>query len=433
MKCFHYLKDKTRNRAQRSAPILKDETSFSISEDVSGQKKVIKSSGSANSPRGIVQLYEEKGGKLRVFKYAELKEATNDFTRLRKIGEGGFGCVYKGSIKKIDDDKGGDHVVVAIKKLNRDGFQGHKQWVAEVQFLGVVDHPNLVKLIGYCAVDGERGIQRLLVYEFMSNKSLEDHLFRNSYAPLQWQTRLQIMLGAAQGLAYLHEELEAQVIFRDFKTSNILLDADFNPKLSDFGLAREGPTEGNTHVSTAVMGTNGYAAPEYIDTGHLTAKSDVWSFGIVLYEILSGRRSLDRSRPKEDQKLLDWVRRHPIDSKKFGIIIDPRLEAQYSLTDARKIARLADSCLLKSAKDRPKMSQVVETLKQILQDSSEGSPSRKSFERVEDETEELTEKSKSTKVSESSKRRLDQLAKLSEHVGGFSKKGFMIMHRAKVS
>ncbi|CAI9279280.1 unnamed protein product [Lactuca saligna] len=224
-----------------------------------------------------------------------------------------------------------------------------------------------------------------------------------------------------------------QVIFRDFKTSNILLDEDFNPKLSDFGLAREGPTEGNTHVSTAVMGTHGYAAPDYIETGHLTAKSDVWSFGIVLYEILTGRRSLERSRPKEDQKLIDFVRRYPIDSKKFGIIIDPRLEARYSLTDARKIAKLADSCLLKSAKDRPKMSQVVESLKQILDVSTEGSPSNKSYEVGDDEPGELTEKSKTGEVSDSSKRRLAQLAKLSEHVGGVSKKGFMIMHRAKVS
>ncbi|KAF5756799.1 putative protein kinase RLK-Pelle-RLCK-VIIa-2 family [Helianthus annuus] len=429
MKCFYYCKDKTRLRAQKSAPILKDETSLSISNDVSTKNRVVKSSGSANSPRGIVELYEEKGGKLRVFTYAELRQATNDFARLRKIGEGGFGCVYKGSIKNGD----GDLIAVAVKKLNRDGFQGHKQWVAEVQFLGVVDHPNLVKLIGYCAVDGERGIQRLLVYEFMPNKSLEDHLFRNSHDPLPWKRRLQIMLGAAQGLAYLHEELEAQVIFRDFKTSNILLDEDFNPKLSDFGLAREGPTEGNTHVSTTVMGTNGYAAPDYIETGHLTAKSDVWSFGIVLYEILTGRRSVERNRPKEDQKLLDWVRRHPIDSKKFGIILDPKLEAQYSLTDARKIAKLADSCLLRSAKDRPKMSQVVESLKQILQASSEEIPSSKSVERVDDESAESDENSKPTEVSESSKRRLAQLAKLSEHVGGFSKKGFMIMHRAKVS
>ncbi|KAM0050144.1 putative protein kinase RLK-Pelle-RLCK-VIIa-2 family [Helianthus debilis subsp. tardiflorus] len=429
MKCFYYCKDKTRLRAQKSAPILKDETSLSISTDVSTKNRLVKSSGSANSPRGIVELYEEKGGKLRVFTYAELRLATNDFARLRKIGEGGFGCVYKGSVKNGD----GDLIAVAVKKLNRDGFQGHKQWVAEVQFLGVVDHPNLVKLIGYCAVDGERGIQRLLVYEFMPNKSLEDHLFRNSHEPLPWKRRLQIMLGAAQGLAYLHEELEAQVIFRDFKTSNILLDKDFNPKLSDFGLAREGPTEGNTHVSTAVMGTNGYAAPDYIETGHLTAKSDVWSFGIVLYEILTGRRSVERNRPKEDQKLLDWVRRHPIDSKKFGIILDPKLEAQYSLTDARKIAKLADSCLLRSAKDRPKMSQVVESLKQILQASSEEIPSSKSVERVDDESEESDENSNPTEVSESSKRRLAQLAKLSEHVGGFSKKGFMIMHRAKVS
>ncbi|KAI3743863.1 hypothetical protein L1987_56930 [Smallanthus sonchifolius] len=445
MKCFHYFKDKSRSRVQRSAPILKDETNLRVSEDVSSKDRVTKSSGSANSskdrvtkssgsansPRGIIELYEEKADKLRVFTYGELRQATNDFTRLRKIGEGGFGCVYKGSIKPVDGN--GDPIAVAVKKLNRDGFQGHKQWVAEVQFLGVVDHPNLVKLIGYCAMDGERGIQRLLVYEFMPNKSLEDHLFRNILEALPWQRRLQIMLGAAQGLAYLHEELEAQVIFRDFKTSNILLDEDFNPKLSDFGLAREGPTEGNTHVSTQVMGTHGYAAPDYIETGHLTAKSDVWSFGIVLYEILTGRKSLERNRPKEDKKLLDWVRRYPIDSKKFRIIIDPRLEARYSLTAARKIAKLADSCLLKSAKDRPKMSQVVESLKQIIEAPTEGSPSRKSFERVEDESEELTEKSKSKEVSESSKRRLAQLAKLSEHVGGVSKKGFVIMHRAKVS
>ncbi|XP_076949192.1 putative serine/threonine-protein kinase PBL19 isoform X2 [Bidens hawaiensis] len=431
MKCFHYFKDKSRSRSQRSAPILKDETNSRVSEEVSGKDRVTKSSGSANSPRGILELYEEKAGKLRVFTYAELRQATNDFTRLRKIGEGGFGCVYKGSIKPVDGN--GDPIAVAVKKLNRDGFQGHKQWVAEVQFLGVVDHPNLVKLIGYCAIDGERGIQRLLVYEFMPNKSLEDHLFRNSHETLPWQRRLQIMLGAAQGLAYLHEELEAQVIFRDFKTSNILLDEDFNPKLSDFGLAREGPTEGNTHVSTAVMGTHGYAAPDYIETGHLTAKSDVWSFGIVLYEILTGRKSLEKNRPKEDQRLLDWVRRYPINSKKFGLIIDPRLEGQYSLTAARKIAKLADSCLLKSAKDRPKMSQVVESLKQILEESTEGSPSNKKFERDEDESDELTEKSKSKEASESSKRRLAQLAKLSEHVGGVSKKGFMIMHRAKVS
>ncbi|PRQ57084.1 putative transferase, protein kinase RLK-Pelle-RLCK-VIIa-2 family [Rosa chinensis] len=280
MKCFYYFKEKSKSREQRSAPELKDQSS----SDYSGADRVIKSSCSANSPRGIPELYEEKAHNLRVFTFQELRQATNDFNRLLKIGEGGFGNVYKGSIKPAESK--GDPVVVAIKKLNNDGLQGHKQWVAEVQFLSVVEHPNLVKLIGYCAVDGERGIQRLLVYEYMPNRSLEDHLFNRTYPSIPWETRLQIILGAAQGLAYLHEGLEVQVIYRDFKCSNVLLDENFKPKLSDFGLAREGPTLGHTHVSTAVVGTFGYAAPDYIETGHLTTKSDVWSFGVVLYEFL---------------------------------------------------------------------------------------------------------------------------------------------------
>lgn len=431
MKCFHYFKDRTRTREQRSAPILKSQSDLSKS-DVATAERGTKSSCSANSPHSISELYEVKAQNLRVFSFSELRQATNDFSRLLKIGEGGFGCVYKGTIKPVGGK--GDPVVVAIKKLSRDGFQGHKQWVAEVQFLGVVEHQNLVKLIGYCAVDGERGIQRLLVYEFMPKKSLEDHLFNKAYQALSWQKRLQIMLGAARGLAYLHEEIETQVIFRDFKTSNVLLDEDFTPRLSDFGLAREGPTGGNTHVSTAVMGTHGYAAPDYIETGHLTAKSDVWSFGVVLYEILTGRRSLERNRPQNDQKLLEWVRQYPADSKKFGMIVDPRLENQYSLTAARKIAKLADSCLLKSAKDRPKMSQVVDTLKQIIEVSSNGSPSNKNLKYIDDEPVDLSNNFKTMGVgpSESAKRRIAQLAKLSEHVGGVSKRGFMIMQRAKV-
>ncbi|KAI7742545.1 hypothetical protein M8C21_027934, partial [Ambrosia artemisiifolia] len=129
---------------------------------------------------------------------------------------------------------------------------GHKEWINEVNILGVVNHPNLVKLVGYCAEDDERGIQRLLVYELMRNKSLEDHLLGRVGSTLSWMTRLQIAQGAARGLAYLHEEMDFQLIFRDFKTSNILLDEDFNPKLSDFGLARQGPAAGLGHVSTVV-------------------------------------------------------------------------------------------------------------------------------------------------------------------------------------
>ncbi|PHT60656.1 putative receptor-like protein kinase [Capsicum baccatum] len=412
MKCFFYFKDRNRNRERKSAPVvLQDQSKSDISGG--GTERVTKSSCSTSSGRSFSDVYEGKAQNLRVFTFSELKQATNNFNRLLKIGEGGFGCVYKGNIKPADGK--GESTIVAIKKLNRDGYQGHKQWVAEVQFLGVVDHPNLVKLIGYCAVDGERGIQRLLVYEFMSNKSLEDHLFNTAFPVLSCQRRLQIALGAAQGLAYLHEELEVQVIYRDFKSSNVLLDDDFKPKLSDFGLAREGPTGMHTHVSTAV------------------SKSDVWSFGVVLYEILTGRRSLERNRPKSEHKLLDWVKRYPADSRKFGMLMDPRLENQYSLDAARKMAKLADTCVLKSAKDRPKMSQVVETLKQIIQISGENTSSvDTSFQNVDDDPV-VEEEPKQMGATASAKRRMAHLAKLSENVGGISRRRFMIMQKAKVT
>ncbi|CAL5063165.1 unnamed protein product [Urochloa decumbens] len=344
--------------------------STSRSDDSSGAvRPVSKSAGSAassQSQRSISSLYEERGhGQLRVFDYEELQAATAEFSRAQKLGEGGFGSVYKGFVRAADGK--GDRIPVAVKKLNQRGLQGHKQWLAEVQFLGVLEHPNLVKLLGYCAVDSERGAQRLLVYEFMPNKSLEDHLFRRANPPLSWNKRLQVILGAAEGLAYLHEGVEVQVIYRDFKTSNILLDKDFRAKLSDFGLAREGPTGANTHVSTAVVGTHGYAAPEYIDSGHLTAKSDVWSFGVVLYEILTGRRSLDRNKPVAEQKMLEWVAQFPPDSRNFRMIMDARLRGEYSVKTAREIAKLADSCLLRNAKERPTMGEVVEVLRRAVQ------------------------------------------------------------------
>ncbi|KAI9112801.1 hypothetical protein K1719_016118 [Acacia pycnantha] len=398
MKCFYYFKDKYKSRGRRSAPVLKEQEKSQSSE----ADRITRSACSTASSRGIPELYEERAHNLRVFSFTELRRATNDFNRLFKIGEGGFGSVYKGSIQPLDGK--GDSILVAIKKLNKDGLQGHKQWLTEVQFLGVVEHPNLVKLIGYCAVDGERGIQRLLVYEYMPNKSLEHHLFHRAYDPLTWRTRLEILLGAAQGLAYLHDESEVQVIYRDFKCSNVLLDENFKPKLSDFGLAREGPIAGNTHVSTAVVGTFGYAAPDYVETGHLTTKSDVWSFGVVLYEVLTGRRSLERNRPKMEQKLLEWVKHYPADSKKFSLIMDPRLEGLYSHNAVRKVAKLADSCLSKSAKERPTMSQVVERLKEIIQASNEEHVSETSFEVSEGDPPDPVEMPDQSGPSESYKR-----------------------------
>ncbi|KAL3499798.1 hypothetical protein ACH5RR_038891 [Cinchona calisaya] len=372
MKCFHIFKDKSSRsgREARSAPELRDHNK----SKTNSSSRPTKSAGSSSStPRSIPEMYREKAHNLVAFSLSELREATNNFNKLLKIGVGGFGSVYKGKIRPPDGK--GDHVIVAIKKLNIYGLQGHKEWVAEVQFLGVVEHPNLVKLLGYCAVDGERRIQRILVYEYLPNKSLEDHLFNRNVPAIPWRTRLNIILGAAQGMAYLHEGLEVQVIYRDFKSSNVLLDKDFNPKLSDFGLAREGPAGDRSHVSTAPVGTYGYAAPEYVSEGHLSTRSDIYSFGVVLYEILTGRRALERDRPPMQQKLIEWVKQFPADSMKFTMIIDPRLRNQYSLNAARRIAKLADRCLNKNARERPTITQVVEVLQQAIQDSEDASPS----------------------------------------------------------
>ncbi|KAL5200736.1 hypothetical protein ABZP36_021939 [Zizania latifolia] len=357
MGCFAFRRGKS--KAKNQQPAAGDKSPAPKSD---GQKS---KASSASTPRSIQELSEERGAqRLRVFDLEGLTSATNGFSRALKIGEGGFGSVYRAFFRS----GGGGRVVLAVKRLNQRSLQGHKQWLAEVQFLGVLEHPNLVRLIGYCAVDSEESKQRLLVYEFMPNKSLDDHLFNRAHPPLSWRMRLQIMIGAARGLDYLHEGLqEVQVIYRDFKASNVLLDADFQPKLSDFGLAREGPTEGKTHVSTAVVGTQGYAAPDYIETGHLTIKSDVWSFGVVLYEILTGRRTLERSRPAEEQKLLGWVRRHPPESQSFRSIMDPRLGGRYPVAAARLVARLADRCLVKNPKERPAMREVAEELERALQ------------------------------------------------------------------
>ncbi|KAK3442127.1 hypothetical protein EUGRSUZ_B02362 [Eucalyptus grandis] len=345
MKCFHFTNGERREEEEDGAV--------------------------ASSSRTSRLLTQRRANDLRVFSFAELKSATRGFSRALMIGEGGFGCVYKGVVAVPGGAPDGSdaRMDVAVKQLNRNGFQGHKEWINEVNFLGVVKHPNLVKLVGYCAEDDERGIQRLLVYELMRNKSLEDHLLARVPSPLSWKVRLKIAQDAARGLAYLHEEMDFQLIFRDFKTSNILLDEDFNAKLSDFGLARQGPAEGLSHVSTSVVGTIGYAAPEYVHTGRLTAKSDVWSFGVVLYELITGRRAVERNLPRSEQKLLDWVRPYVSDSRKFSLILDPRLEGQ-DIKSAQKLASLANKCLMKQPKSRPKMSNVVEMLGNIISELS---------------------------------------------------------------
>ncbi|PSS31189.1 Serine/threonine-protein kinase [Actinidia chinensis var. chinensis] len=299
---------------------------------------------------------------LKMFTYSELKSATRNFRPDTVVGEGGFGRVFKGWVddKTYAPSKVGIGIAVAVKKSNPDSCQGFKEWQSEVKFLGKFSHPNLVKLIGYCWEDK----QFLLVYEYMTKGSLESHLFTKAAEPLSWHTRLKIAIGAAKGLSFLHTT-EGQVIYRDFKSANILLDGDFNAKLSDFGLAKLGPADGNSHVTTGVVGTYGYAAPEYINTGHLYVRSDVYGFGVVLLEIITGLKVVDMERPSWQQNLVEWAKPSLLNKKKVNKIIDPRLEGQYPSKAAIQAAELILKCLNPDPKDRPSMEQVLDTLQQI--------------------------------------------------------------------
>ncbi|KAL2490557.1 Protein kinase superfamily protein [Abeliophyllum distichum] len=299
---------------------------------------------------------------LRMFSFSELKAATRNFRSDTVLGEGGFGKVYKGWLDDKATTKGGSASVIAVKKLNAESFQGFEEWQSEVNFLGRLSHPNLVKLLGYCWEYKDL----LLIYEFMQKGSLENHLFGRGSAvlPLPWDTRLKILIGAARGLAFLHAS-DRKVIYRDFKASNILLDGSYNAKISDFGLAKMGPTPSKSHVTTRVMGTHGYAAPEYVATGHLYVKSDVYGFGVVLVEMLTGLRVLDENRPNGQHNLVEWVKPHLFDRRKLKNIMDSRLEGKYPSRYALQIAQLALTCLENEPKNRPSMQEIVEILEHI--------------------------------------------------------------------
>ncbi|KAJ1403855.1 Serine/threonine-protein kinase, active site [Sesbania bispinosa] len=301
---------------------------------------------------------------LKVFTFADLKAATKGFKSDALLGEGGFGKVYKGWLdeKTLSPAKAGSGMMVAIKKLKPESMQGVQEWQSEINFLGSVSHPNLVKLLGYCREDDEF----LLVYEFMPKGSLENHLFRGdiNIGSLSWNTRLKIAIGAARGLAFLHTS-EKQVIYRDFKASNILLDGNFNAKISDFGLAKFGPSGGDSHVTTRIMGTFGYAAPEYIATGHLYVNSDVYGFGVVLLEMLTGLQAFDTKRPQGEQNLVEWIKPSLSDKRKLKTFVDVRIEGQYSLKAALEAAQLTLKCHEPDPKKRPSMKDVLATLESI--------------------------------------------------------------------
>ncbi|CAN6289882.1 unnamed protein product [Urochloa humidicola] len=322
-------------------------------------KTSVSSSSVPPTPRTETEILESSN--VRKFTFSELKGSTRNFRPDSLLGEGGFGSVFKGWMdeRTLSPVKPGTGMIVAVKKLKLDSFQGHREWLAEVNYLGQLSHPNLVKLIGYCLEDE----QRLLVYEYMPRGSLEHHLFRRGshFQPLPWNLRMKVALEAARGLAFLHGD-QAKVIYRDFKTSNILLDSEYNAKLADFGLAKDGPTGDKSHVSTRVMGTQGYAAPEYLATGHLTAKSDVYSYGVVLLELLSGQRALDKNRPPGQHNLVEWARPYITNKRRVIHVLDSRLGSHYSLPVAQKVAALALQCLSMDARCRPGMDQVVTVL-----------------------------------------------------------------------
>uniref|UniRef100_A0A5B7C0P8 non-specific serine/threonine protein kinase n=1 Tax=Davidia involucrata TaxID=16924 RepID=A0A5B7C0P8_DAVIN len=325
----------------------------------SGSTSAGSGSGSGSEVPGSGQIITPN---LKMFTFVALKSATRNFRPDTVLGEGGFGRVFKGWIdeKTFAPSKVGVGMAVAVKKSNPDSSQGIKEWQAEVKFLGKFSHPNLVRLLGYCWEDKEF----LLVYEHMQKGSLESHLFRKGVEPLPWDIRLKIALGAARGLAFLHTT-EKTVIYRDFKSSNILLDGDFNAKLSDFGLAKLGPSDGDSHVTTRIVGTYGYAAPEYMATGHLYVKSDVYGFGVVLLEILSGLRVLDLNRPTGEHDLVNWAKPFLPDKRKLKKIMDPNLENQFPSKAAFQAAQLILRCLEPDPKNRPSMEEVLQSLEQI--------------------------------------------------------------------
>ncbi|XP_057759870.1 proline-rich receptor-like protein kinase PERK9 [Arachis stenosperma] len=283
------------------------------------------------------------------FSYEELIKATNGFSTENLLGEGGFGSVYKGYLP--------DGREIAVKQLKIGGGQGEKEFKAEVEIISRIHHRHLVSLVGYCIQD----TRRLLVYDYVPNNTLYFHLHGDGRPVLEWANRVKIAAGAARGIAYLHEDCNPRVIHRDIKSSNILLDYNFEAKVSDFGLAKLA-LDANTHITTRVMGTFGYVAPEYASSGKLTEKSDVYSFGVVLLELITGRKPVDTSQPLGDESLVEWARpllSHVLDSGELGILTDPRLEKNYVESEIFCMIEVAASCVRHSAAKRPRMGQVV--------------------------------------------------------------------------
>ncbi|KAM7483829.1 hypothetical protein LguiB_008412 [Lonicera macranthoides] len=294
----------------------------------------------------------------RWFSYGELELATGGFSQANFLAEGGFGSVHRGVLP--------DGQAVAVKQHKLASSQGDQEFCSEVEVLSCAQHRNVVMLIGFCIEDG----RRLLVYEYICNGSLDSHLYGRHRDPLEWVARQKIAVGAARGLRYLHEECRVGcIVHRDMRPNNILITHDFEPLVGDFGLARWQP-DGDMGVETRVIGTFGYLAPEYAQSGQITDKADVYSFGVVLVELVTGRKAVDLTRPKGQQCLTEWAR-PLLEENAIDELVDPQLGDSYSEQEVYCMLQAASLCIRRDPHLRPRMSQVLRILEgDMIMDST---------------------------------------------------------------